>query len=56
MELHSLPLMDYLIDDLRTRLQTELTAEEFKKIILTDPPKLGKLDLEKVKESTYFFS
>lgn len=57
MELHSLPLMDYLVDD----IQKSLTGDDLKTldkagIQFPHPPELGLLDLEQVKESAYFFS
>lgn len=56
-ELHSLPLMEYLIDDIQKGLTDEDRANLQKaNVHFGEPPKLGELDLEKVKESTYFFS
>lgn len=56
-ELHSLPLMDYLIDDIQTNLTEEEKATLVKnKQIIPNPPTMGELDLELVNKSTYFFS
>ncbi|MEW5305130.1 MAG: hypothetical protein WDW36_007691 [Sanguina aurantia] len=56
-ELHSLPLMDYLVDDIRSDLTPEdLMALQKSRTQFPNPPELGPLDLEQVKQSTYFFS
>lgn len=57
MELHSLPLMDYLLDDMRTAVQ-KMDKEQPAKSDLgfQEPPPLGALNLQKVLESPFFFS
>lgn len=57
MELHGLPLMEYLVDDIQKSLTDEDRANlEKAKIYFGEPPQLGELDLNLVNQSTYFFS
>lgn len=53
-ELHSLPLMDYLRDDICQNLNRELPAKPA--VDIPSPPPSGALDLQEVLESIYFFS
>ncbi|MEW5310192.1 MAG: hypothetical protein WDW38_002012 [Sanguina aurantia] len=56
-ELHGLPLMEYLVDDIQKSLTDEDRAKlEKAKIYFGEPPQLGELDLNLVRQSTYFFS
>ncbi|MEW5305129.1 MAG: hypothetical protein WDW36_007690 [Sanguina aurantia] len=56
-ELHGLPLMEYLVDDIQKSLTDEDRAKlEKAKVYFGEPPKLGELDLNLVRQSTYFFS
>ena len=57
-ELHSQPLLQQLKTELDERMPQPAAPAKGKKSqkLVPDPPKLGKLDLNKVLEAEYFFN